>query len=391
MSQLAGGAHDAAPRRDGLLCALLGAQLVAVALFPLHAAGRGAPAWLVAFAGATAALGVAALAGAWRRAPWARWAAVVLAAVALVAVAYGAAGGIGAAGRIAATAVSVALLAVAFRGAQPLGDVVTGGQRAFYAAVLALAAWVAARGLLDPARLAAIIPLDVPPLHARFLGAMYLSGATFMLLALRARAWREVRIVTAMVALWTGMLGLVSLRFIHAFDWHRPPTWTWFVAYSAFPIVAAWLAWRQRGRTGDGGGASVAPPLRRWLWVQGVAVTALAVALLVAPAAVAAVWPWEVTPPLAQIYSAPFLAYGLGSLACARAAAWDEVRIAVAATVVFTAAVLAASWHHRALFAPAAPASWLWFGGFAVATAAGSWFLWTGRVSARSAPREVRA
>jgi hypothetical protein len=45
------------------------------------------------------------------------------------------------------------------------------------------------------------------------------------------------------------------------------------------------------------------------------------------------------------------------------------VRIALTATLVFTAAVLAASALHRGLFAPTAPATWLWFGGFGLATA----------------------
>ena len=48
----------------------------------------------------------------------------------------------------------------------------------------------------------------VPPLHARFLGAMYLSGATFMLLGLAARQWAEMRVTVPMIAIWTGMLGI---------------------------------------------------------------------------------------------------------------------------------------------------------------------------------------
>lgn len=366
--------------------ALLAVQFVLVGvLFPAYALTRDVPPWLAAFAAALAVLGAAALAGAWRRAPWALWAVVVLAALKLVVDGYNAALGLDLRGLPVALALDAALLALAFRLAGPLGARVTGGQRAFYAAVLALAAWVAVRGLFDPARLSNVIPFDVPPLHARFLGAMYLSGATFMVLALRARAWPEVRIVTAMVAVWTGMLGLVSATILTAFDWHRPPTWTWFVAYSAFPLVAAWLAWRQRGQGGPpAGGDTAAIPagLRAWLWGQGAVVTLLAVALLVAPGAVAAVWPWKISVALARIYSAPFLSFGLGSLWAARAAAVAEVRIPVAATLVFTAAVLAASIHHRALFAPSAPATWLWFGGFGLATAVGARYVRAGRASA---------
>jgi len=382
--------HDAGPPKsrgklERALVALLLGQLVGTGvLFPYYAFAR-QDAWgLRLFALALAGLGVAAVAGVWRRAPWALWAVVVLVALKLVVDVFNYALDLDRPLLPLSTALNAAILAIAFRLARPIGVAVSGGQRAFFACVLALAAWVAARGLFDPARLAATIPLDVPPLHSRFLGAMYLSGATFMLLAIRARAWREVRIVVVMAAVWTGMLGLVSLRILGAFDWSRPQTWTWFVAYSAFPLVAAWIAWRQRGVVAGGpaaapaagagtvpaaGDAPLSAPLRAYLWVQGALVALLALALLAAPAAMSAGWPWPITAPLAQVYSAPFLAYGLGSLMAARARALGEVRIALIATVVFTAAVLAASALHRALFDAGDPATWLWFGGFGLATA----------------------
>lgn len=394
-------------RAERLLIALLAAQLVPVAVvFPYYAFARQDLWGLRAFAAALAALGVAALAGAWRRAPWALWAVVVLAASKLVVDFFGyalarertssidafnpgvAVGmGIDVLLLLGAIALNAALLAIAFRRAGSMGPRVTRGQRAFFACVLALAAWVAVRGLLFPGHLSRTIPFEVPPLHSRFLGAMYLSGAAFMGLSIRARAWSEVRIVVPMVAVWTGMLGLVSLRFLDAFDWRRAPTWTWFVAYSAFPIVAAWIAWRQRGETSTGARSTSGPDaepqpasspetpstppatLRAFLIGLGALLTLLAAALLVAPEAMAARWPWTIGVQLAQVYSAPFLSFGLGGLMAARARSMGELRIPLAATLVFTAAVLAASLLHRGLFAPDAPATWLWFGGFGLAAA----------------------
>lgn len=361
-------------RPDRALPVLLLAQLVPIgALLPYYAFAR-QDAWgLRLFALALVALGVATLVGAWRRAPWALWAVVVLVALKIVVDVFGYTRVPDLRLPALSTLANGAILAIAFRRAPAMGDRVTRGQRAFFTCVLALAAWVAVRGLFFPAHLSQTIPFNVPPLHSRFLGAMYLSGATFMLLAIRARSWREIRIVVPMVALWTGALGLVSLRFLGAFDWAEPQTWTWFIAYSAFPIVAAWIAWRQRGVAGGARTASPLPalpaPLRTYLGAQAAVLTLLAVALLAAPGAVAAVWPWKISTELAQVYSAPFLSFGLGSLMAARAKAMGEVRIALTATLVFTAAVLAASVLHRGLFAPTAPATWLWFGGFGLATA----------------------
>jgi hypothetical protein len=102
--------------------------------------------------------------------------------------------------------------------------------------------------------------------------------------------------------------------------------------------------------------------------VQGTLVTFLALTLLFFPAAMVTAWPWEITPLLAQIYSAPFLSYGVGSLLLSQQKTRAEVSIAVRAMLVFTAGVLLASLIHRNLFSTAEVATWLWFGGFLVST-----------------------
>lgn len=377
------------------LLALLLGQFVGVGgMFPYYAFARQDLWWLKLFALVLATLGVIAIGGVWRRARWALWAVVILVALKFVVDLFHFSLDLDRRLLPVSTLINIAIFVIALRSARPIGDQISNGQRAFFACVLALAAWVAARGLFDPAHLAATIPFDVPPLHSRFLGAMYLSGATFMLLAILARTWLEVRLVVTMVAIWTGMLGLVSLRFLSAFDWNEPQTWTWFVAYSVFPIVAAWIAWRQRGLAAGGPGLtahhSAAPsdpaadvlepqnpdfprtiprPLRTYLLAQGAAVTLLAAALLAAPDAMTALWPWKISTDLAQVYSAPFLSFGIGGLLAARAKTLVEVRIAITATLVFTSAVLAASTLHRGLFSPSAAATWLWFGSFGLATA----------------------
>jgi len=236
----------------------------------------------------------------------------------------------------------------------------------FYGCVLALALCIGVWGMVLPALADWVLPFPVPPLHARFLGAMYLSGATFMALSTGARQWAEVRVVTPMIAIWTGMLGIVSVLHLAAFDWSRKQVWVWFVAYLAFPIVAAWIAWQQRREHDQPAGVGLPASLRGYLLVQGLVVTGLALCLLLLTETMTAVWPWRITPVLAQIYSAPFLSYGLGSMVAARQRTWREIRIVVYATLLFVVGVLVASLLHMSLFSFAGPAAWLWFGGFAV-------------------------
>lgn len=277
----------------------------------------------------------------------------------------------------------------------PSSATVTAAHKLYFAAVAGLALWVGVWGYVLPARVAIAIPWPVPPLHARFLGAMYLSGAAFMIGCLLVSLWDEVRVVLPMVGVWTGALGIVSLLHLGEFDFGRSQSWVWFAAYGSFPVIAFWLAWRMRGVDGGGDrpldGAALPRWVSRYLRAQGIAVTLLALALLLAPTAMSRLWPWAITPLLAQLYGAPFLSYGIGSLLLARETHWPPQRIAVGAMRVFVALVLLASLLHRALFSATELPDLLWFGAFLVALVALGAILAAGRraVPAAGTPRSV--
>jgi hypothetical protein len=247
---------------------------------------------------------------------------------------------------------------------------ISGWARVYFAAVAILALWVGVFGFFLPAHSDVALPWLVPPLHARFLGAMYLSGTTFMLGCLLARQWAEAQVVMPMIAIWTGMLFIVSLLHLGEFNPAVPPTYVWFAAYFFYPLIALALAWRHRRAPRPDPAAATGLPgvVRLYLAAQGVVVTLLALALLLAPGPMTNLWPWKITPVLAQLYSAPFLAYGVGSLLLAGRRTWREVRIALAAMWVFALGVLVASLIHSALFSFSSPAAWLWFAAFAWAT-----------------------
>jgi hypothetical protein len=205
---------------------------------------------------------------------------------------------------------------------------------------------------------------------------MYLSGATFMVGCILARRWAEVRVVVVGIAIWTGMLFVVSLLYLDQFDFTRSQAWVWFGAYLVYPLIAIWLTWMHRGDAQSRGesllptrpaGSGLPKWVRRYLLSQGLVMIVLALALLLAPGLMVPIWPWKITPLLAQIYSAPFLSYGVMSLLLAYAREWSEIRIAVVAILIFTAGVLIASLIHLALFSAANPAVWLWFGSFTIA------------------------
>jgi hypothetical protein len=204
----------------------------------------------------------------------------------------------------------------------------------------------------------------VPPLHARFLGAVYLSAALVLAWGLSARRQAEVRMPILLVTVWTGLLMVLSLFHLDVFDWSHKPVWFWFGAYALYPAVGVCSLWAHGWLRRD----TDAPVLPTWaqrcLLVAGAAMVVLALLLLLAPVTMTGLWPWKISPLLAQIYSAPFVAYGLCLALLGRGRTWPEARIVVRGASAFAALVLLASIRHWSLFDPARVATWVWFGGF---------------------------
>jgi hypothetical protein len=245
---------------------------------------------------------------------------------------------------------------------------ITRGQKIYFAAVGLLALWVGVWGYFIPSQVDKAIPWPVPPLHARFLGAMYLSGTTFMIGGMLSRYYAEVRAMVPAISIWTGMLLIVSLFYLDEFDFSRTQVWIWFGAYIFYPLIALWLIWKYRNMRENMPDASLPAWVRGYFAIQGLIFTMLALTLLLFPDFMITVWPWKITRLLAQIYSAPFLAYGICSLILSRQQTWAEVRVVVTATFVFAFGVLLASFIHRELFSLMNLSTVIWFVGFLLAT-----------------------
>lgn len=243
----------------------------------------------------------------------------------------------------------------------------TAWHRIYFAAVGLFALWVGIWGYFIPAEVGRALPWQVPPLHARFIGSMYLSGAVLMFGALTRKALIDVRIALPMAAIWTGMLGLVSFLHLGEFDFGHRPVWFWFFAYIAYPIIGAFLFWRYP--TGAGVSAQSPAPmwLRMCLWIFGGASALLAICLFTAPGFMTTFWPWKISPLLAQIYAGPFLSYAFGALMVAGGTDRRAIGLPLLASAIFAVLVLSASVIHSALFTTWSASAILWFGGFVLA------------------------
>jgi hypothetical protein len=359
-------------RHHQALLFLLTAQFVGLGIaFPYHAFVHQTNSALRVFAAVLAAFALLTLLSVGLKKSWAMWAVLTVVSFKLTIDLYAWSLDLDRSFLLGVSAfINLGILSIAFQSPMPVSSQVTRSQKIYYGFVLALAALIGVVGLFFPAQALQVLPFMVPPLHARFLGAMYLSGATFMGLNILATHWAEVRVVNPMISIWTGMLGMISLFHLSAFDWGRIQVWIWFIAYINYPLLAAWIAWQQRSHAQSPAGPPLSHSLRLYLYLQGGLVTLLALSLLIAPQWMATLWPWKITPILAQIYSAPFLSYGLGSLYAVSQRTWLEVRIVIYATLVFTLGVLMASLCHADLFDFGRLATWGWFSGFALSSLA---------------------
>jgi len=248
---------------------------------------------------------------------------------------------------------------------------ITKGQRIFYGTICAEALLVAVLGLFAPKYLASMFTwMVLPPLHARFVGAIYLFGAVFMAGCLMARSQAEVRGAFQLIGAWTGMMFIISLLNLSAFDFKLLPVWVWFISYIADPIIAAWLTWKQpKPQPADVlPGPSIPAWAKGFLLTQGIVISILAVLLFFIPAFISTVWPWKVTPALAQMYAGPLLSYGLGSLLFSRQDKWLGIRAIVPGMFAFAAGTMIVSFLHLSLFSFTEIADLLWFGLFGIAT-----------------------
>ena len=248
---------------------------------------------------------------------------------------------------------------------------ITQGQKIFFGVICAAALLVAVLGLFNPVYLASIFTwLVLPPLHARFVGAIYLFGAVFMAGCLFAKQQAEVRWGVQMIGIWTGMLCLISLLNLSAFGLNLLPVQIWFASYIIYPILAIWMTYRDRASM-DAAPLS-GPALDSWaknfLLTQGVVICALSVALFFAPGVMSTLWPWKVTSVLAQMYAGPLLSYGVGSYIYSKQGQWLGVRSIVPGMLSFTVVTVIVSFMHIKLFSFTKIADLLWFAWFMISS-----------------------
>jgi hypothetical protein len=160
------------------------------------------------------------------------------------------------------------------------------------------------------------------PLAAAFLGAAYWASVAIEALAARQRLWANARIAVPAVLVFTVLTLAVTLT--HLGQLHlggrfaagtQVVTVAWIAIYVLVPVLLLLLLVVQARTPG------VDPPrsasLPAWLYVvlgaQAIVVLGLGIALFAVPGQAAPLWPWELTPMMAQATGAWLISLGVAA------------------------------------------------------------------------------
>lgn len=352
----------ALPWAHRVVLVLLALQCIGICgVFPYYAWTEWPTPGLKIFATGLALIALGTLYGIWTRAAWWPWAALFVISAKLTIDLFAWSTGLDTTGTPFSAAILIAIAVLVLWIGEPATLQVTRAQKTFYGLIVFFPAWVALGGFFLAGRIEDFLPFQVPPLHARFIASMYLAGVILTVLSARAAIWRDVRVSTAMIGLWTGMLQVVSVLYVPAFDWTATPTWFWWIAYFWFPLGALFISLNQRDVQDPPATQPLHPALPPVLTAIGATAVVLSLLLLILPTVMMAAWPWKIPVMLAQIYGGPFMAYGLGALYAGRQSDWTAVRVPVFAILGFSTAAVIVSLLHAGLFSAAHIATWVWF------------------------------
>lgn len=198
--------------------------------------------------------------------------------------------------------------------------------------------------LFAPQYVNLLVPWPASPLNARFIASLYVSLGLGVLLCSMARSFREMRIVLFGVGMATIVLLFLTIvrMYFHPGELKQFPTF-WILFYIVDPLLVAFAFWRLGWGDTTPRGVSSLTPL--WL-VQAAFFGVLGLILMLLPTTAIGFWPWAITEPQAQLYSAFFLTLAVAGLLAIRELRWEGIRWLVFMIMLLALLVLVVSLLH---------------------------------------------
>ena len=162
----------------------------------------------------------------------------------------------------------------------------------------------------------------VNPLAAAFLGAGYWASVSIEARAGRQRLWANARIAVPAVLVFTVLTLATTLMHLGQFHFGgqfaagtRIVTWAWLAIYVLVPVLMLIILAVQARTPGTDPPRSA--PLPAWIYAvlaaQAVVLLGFGVALFAVPGSAAPLWPWKLTPLVAQATGAWLISLGVAA------------------------------------------------------------------------------
>lgn len=153
-----------------------------------------------------------------------------------------------------------------------------------------------------------------PPINARLLGALYLSGA----LAVGGVAWRgewdAARFLVPVLVVAGALISIVTLLHLDRFT-PGPRLFYWLLVYVAAPLLVLRLfVQHQAAPPKRPAGVALTSATRRLAVTSGALIMIGGLAIIVWPAGFTQVWPWPISALMLRLFAAWFSAFGAGLL-----------------------------------------------------------------------------
>jgi hypothetical protein len=236
--------------------------------------------------------------------------------------------------------------------------------RGYIAFVAMLAAAIGISLFVAPTSSAAatFFPVEVSPLNARVIGALYIGGLVGLGTALFARRAADTRLMVIGAGLISTLLLIMTFAYWDEFTTDHTP-YGWIAVYVADSLVALLAIVRLHLIRPAVAGIH---RLSGVMLAEAIASGGLGGVLLVAPNFAVDHWPWKLTPLLARVYASFFLAFGIAALLAVWEARPSAVRPLLAGSAALAICVIVASLRHLDRFRHGTPED-AWFIAFLVA------------------------
>jgi hypothetical protein len=166
----------------------------------------------------------------------------------------------------------------------------------------------------------------MPPINAALFGALYLGGAVTVAWVAYRGLWEPARFLVPVLVSAGILISITTLLHMDRFTPGIKLAY-WLIIYVGAPLLAVFIYYDQQRRGGNWVVTQpVAPLTHRIALVTGTFILIAGLFLLISPTTAVPYWPWPSSPLMIRVFASWFSAFGVGLLWFLKERDWGRVR-----------------------------------------------------------------